>query len=196
MILKLKIGVTREGAEALRARLEASGGEATVEQAGEGWVLRVSGPSEVAVAAAGAPETERVLSYHPEGSGLDAGAGTPVFPDHLLRQGVAVLLLLAVLVLLAGFLAPGLADRADPMTPPDPVRPAWYFAGFHVLVKMFPAGWESLGALLGLAFLAVFLVFPALDRGPLRSLARRRAAWAALLGGVLWIGLTVLGVFF
>lgn len=69
------------------------------------------------------------------------------WPDQLLRDGVASLVVMAAvlsIVLWTG--GPHLGAPADPTEPYSAARPEWYFLFLFQWLKYFPAGWEVVGA--------------------------------------------------
>ena len=108
----------------------------------------------------------------------------PLYPDFLVRQGVAFTGLTVILMTLATFADRPLGAAADPRSAPVGMRPPWYFLPFHQIVRSAPR--ELLGVdgarfivsavcLLGLVALAL----PFLDqRG---SKVTAWVAWGLLL---------------
>ncbi len=81
---------------------------------------------------------ERVAEERPAGQ---------FWPDQLLRDGVASLVVMATvlgLVLWTG--GAHLGAPADPTEPYAAARPEWYFLFLFQWLKYFPAGWEVVGA--------------------------------------------------
>lgn len=69
------------------------------------------------------------------------------WPDQLLRDGVASLVVMAtVLVLVLWTGGAHLGAPADPTEPYAAARPEWYFLFLFQWLKYFPAGWEVVGA--------------------------------------------------
>jgi ubiquinol-cytochrome c reductase cytochrome b subunit len=88
------------------------------------------------------------------------------WPDQVLRDGVAglVVLLVVLLLVLWDGGAP-LGAPADPVEPYAAARPEWYFMFLFQWLKYFPAGWEVVGAHLfpGLVF-GVIALMPIIGR--------------------------------
>lgn len=81
----------------------------------------------------------------PEGAEKDPDGN--FWPDQVLRDGVASLIVMATvmgLVLWTG--GAHLGAPADPTEPYSAARPEWYFLFLFQWLKYFPAGWEVVGA--------------------------------------------------
>lgn len=69
------------------------------------------------------------------------------WPDQVLRDGVAILIVMATVLGLALWSGgPDLGAPADPTEPYAAARPDWYFLFLFQWLKYFPAGWEVVGA--------------------------------------------------
>lgn len=69
------------------------------------------------------------------------------WPDQLLRDGVASLVVMATVLGLALWTGGAhLGAPADPTEPYSAARPEWYFLFLFQWLKYFPAGWEVVGA--------------------------------------------------
>jgi quinol-cytochrome oxidoreductase complex cytochrome b subunit len=107
------------------------------------------------------------------GAGSDGEEGLPFFPNHMLRQLVVALLLVAVLVTLAAFWPRPFAESADPFTVPPDLRPLGIPATILVGAGRLPFG---LG-LVGLPILFLLLaVLPLVDRSEGEGIVRRPLA--------------------
>ena len=104
----------------------------------------------------------------------------PLYPDFLVRQGVAWIGVLVVVMSLAIFVDRPLGEAADPRIPsPVGAHPPWYFLPFHQIVRTAPhelLGIEGPRFLVGAAcfFGALGLLLPFLDRK-----GSRLVAWLA-----------------
>ncbi len=118
--------------------------------------------------------------------------GIPFFPVHVAKEGVVVVLLLAVLVTLSVLVPWEIGEPADPLSTPAHIKPEWYFLPSYQLLKYFEGPY---GAIIGIfaCSLPFFLLFlwPFLDRGKERHPKRRPLAVGfGLLGllGALFLG--------
>lgn len=69
------------------------------------------------------------------------------WPDQLLRDGVASLVVMATVLALVLWTGGAPLDApADPTEPYSAARPEWYFLFLFQWLKYFPAGWEVIGA--------------------------------------------------
>jgi ubiquinol-cytochrome c reductase cytochrome b subunit len=84
-------------------------------------------------------------------------AGAPWWPDQALRNAVACLAVTATLLALivrqrifspTGQLGAELGAPADPSEPYSAARPEWYFLFLFQFLKLFPSGWEIVGAVI------------------------------------------------
>jgi len=62
----------------------------------------------------------------------------PLYPDFLVRQGVAFTGLTVVIMTLGTFVERPLGVVADPAAPPIGARPPWYFLPFHQIIRAAP----------------------------------------------------------
>jgi ubiquinol-cytochrome c reductase cytochrome b subunit len=99
---------------------------------------------------------------------------TAFWPDQVLKDAVACLAVLAVVLFLIirprlfaphGQLGPELGAPADPSEPYSAARPEWYFLFLFQFLKLFPGGTEVWGAIVipALAMITLFF-FPLLGR--------------------------------
>ena len=93
----------------------------------------------------------------------------PFWPNFVLRESVAWMVLLGVLLTVAVILAPSLGPGADLMAPaPEGIKPEWYFLFLFQTLKIFPAKvffvtGEAL-AVLAISLVVAFLFFlPLID---------------------------------
>ncbi len=156
----------------------------------------------------------QVGSGNPDGTDLRAGprgnrwsadapvATVPYHPYQTLKDLVAAgvfMTVLAAVVLLAPdlgglVLEPGNLVPADPLSTPEHIRPAWYFAPYYAMLRSVPG--RGAGALLVFAAIAVLFLVPWLDRGTAVSVRQRGPAAKAMLGllAASFIGLGLLGL--
>ena len=64
--------------------------------------------------------------------------GTPFFPNHLLKEVIAIYIVLGILLTLAVFLPFKLHDKANPLSTPEGIKPEWYFLWVYQALKYFP----------------------------------------------------------
>lgn len=140
----------------------------------------------------------------PAGRGAQGKYGTePFFPNHVIRQGILLCLLFALLVFLASFFPPPMHPKADPFDTPQDVRPEWYFLAAHRFLRLaenlsFLGAWapKMLGILAqGLGAMVLWFL-PFWDTNPERHPARRPTAIRVGIGLVFFfLGMTIWGYF-
>ena len=118
-----------------------------------------------------------------------------VWPHLLVRQGVAALsILLLVLVLAVLFDAP-LTDIANPTVTPNPEKAPWYFAGLQELLAHFHP--LIAGVLIPGAIGGALIALPYIDRSPWLATNHRKVATITFTTFlVLWVILTIIGFAF
>jgi len=118
--------------------------------------------------------------------------GIPFFPVHVAKEGVVVVLLIAVLVTLSVLSPWEIGEPADPLSTPVHIKPEWYFLPSYQLLKYFKG---SAGAVLGILAcsvpFALLFFWPLLDRGKERHPKKRPIAVGVGLVGL--IGALFLG---
>lgn len=140
-----------------------------------------------------------------KGGNTGAAADTPFWPDFALRELRAWLIVIAGLLIVAGFLPPTVGTQADTLAPTPEVRPEWYFLGFYRILKMFPASLLGIDQLRWAVFAGMLVgagmaALPILDAPPLAGTRpRRRGVWLsfALVGlsaGLGWLLSALAGV--
>jgi len=119
----------------------------------------------------------------------------PFWPDQLIRDMLAVCLVLLVLIGLAAFATPPFTGPADPIDTTYQPKPEWNFLFLYQMLKLFPGHLEVLGtAGIPLLGLLAMLAIPWLDRSPERSPRRRLAMmFLALLVAITVTAFTILG---
>jgi len=116
--------------------------------------------------------------------------GVPFFPNHLLKEVIAIFIILAILFTLAIFLPFKLHDKADPLVTPEGIKPEWYFLWVYQALKYFPPNMLFLtGKAVGVILMFVVIVFlqfiwPILDNAPERHPKKRRLS-IIIVGGFL-----------
>lgn len=103
------------------------------------------------------------------------GSPTPFYPVQLFKDAVVVLGGLAIIVYFATAFPPALEAMADPSGTDFAPRPEWYFLGLYELLKIMPAGFEVVAAVIIPTLISggMFLL-PWIDRGSSRHPARRQ----------------------
>jgi ubiquinol-cytochrome c reductase cytochrome b subunit len=123
--------------------------------------------------------------------------GRPFYPDFVAKEAFAVALYFIVMFCIIA-LAPGLFlpheanTPADPLNTPLHIRPEWYFRAPYEILKLIPS--KFLGIALQVILVAVFILWPFLDKSPRYNILKRPLMLAVFLGTVVaWIGLTIWG---
>ncbi len=126
----------------------------------------------------------------------DFAPRVPFFPKQALRDTVAIFIAFAVLFTLAATANAPLERIADPTDTTYVPRPEWYFLWLFQLLRVFQGPLEIIaGTVLPALAIAVLFAMPFLDRGHVRRVTQRTAAFAALSFAVLgWAGLTFVAV--
>ncbi len=118
------------------------------------------------------------------------------FPNFLFREAIAALIMVAVIIALSFMHPMKTGDPADPSDSAFKPRPEWYFMAPFYLLKIFPSSMEAVPTVVGPALLFIgLLVFPFIDRDPVRSPMKRPVAMTLMAVGVIaTIAFTILGV--
>lgn len=126
----------------------------------------------------------------PPGRGIEPGsAGEPYYPNHVLRQLIAVFLVVGIVVTLASLYPRPLSRAADPFTPSETLPTLWYPAALLRASTHYLGGW-GLALLVALGVLLALL--PLLDRSAERRPLRRpvvtgATALVVVVLAALWI---------
>jgi len=104
----------------------------------------------------------------------------PFFPNHLLSEIALSFAILGLIVIFASLFPTKLAEKYDPLNPPQILEPEWYFMGVYQVLKT--EGVQPIHGviLLGVLGLLVILV-PFIDRSIKRAPRDRPLMMAAAL---------------
>jgi quinol-cytochrome oxidoreductase complex cytochrome b subunit len=126
---------------------------------------------------------------------LDEQEPVMVWPHLLVRHGVAALVVMVVVLLLALFFNAPLREIANPLNTPNPEKAPWYFAALQELLSHFHP--MVAGVLVPGAIIIGLIALPYMDRNPRLSLRFRKVAVATFtVFMVVWIILTLIGFMF
>jgi ubiquinol-cytochrome c reductase cytochrome b subunit len=118
--------------------------------------------------------------------------GIPFFPNHLLKEIIAALVIIGVLIALATFFPAPIEPKADPFTTPSHIKPEWYFLAMYQILKIVPN--EKLSIIMQGVLIFLLILVPFLDRNQERKLSKRPWALRILITCVLvFLGLTIWG---
>ena len=127
----------------------------------------------------------------------DYPQGQPFYPDFIRKGAIAVAVYFMVMFCIIAFV-PGLFLSLDAATPADPlktplhIRPEWPFRAAYEVLKLIPI--KFLGIAVQLVLLAVFILWPFLDKSPERNILKRPLLLSLFLGTIaVWIALTIKG---
>lgn len=88
----------------------------------------------------------------------------PFFPNHLLSETALAFAVLGLLVVFASLFPAKLAEKYDPLNPPQILEPEWYFMGVYQILKT-----QGVQPIHGVALLLVLgmllIIVPFIDRG-------------------------------
>lgn len=133
----------------------------------------------------------------------DVPGAIPFWPNHLLKEVVAALLVVMLMAVLVVLSPAPMLNQADPFSTPSHIKPEWYFLAAYQFLKFaehlrFLGEWapKVLGVgVMGLVAL-VMLFLPFVDRNPERAPARRPISMAfGVVTTLLFIGFTIWGHF-
>jgi ubiquinol-cytochrome c reductase cytochrome b subunit len=97
--------------------------------------------------------------------------GRPFFPNHFLKEVIAVYLVIGILLTLAVLYPFPLHEKANPFQTPEGIKPEWYLMYAYQFLKYVP----KVAGLVTMGLFAVLLFFiPFLDRSPYRHPRKRK----------------------
>lgn len=111
----------------------------------------------------------------PPPSGTEVRPGEPFYPNHMLRQLIALLLTLGVVISLAALWPRPLARPADPFAPAAALRVLWFPAAMLRAATHYLGEW---GLTVIITVVVLLALLPLLDRSPERRPLRRPVATA------------------
>lgn len=115
--------------------------------------------------------------------------GRPFFPNHFLKEVIAVYLVIGVLFTLAILYPFPLHEEANPFQTPEGIKPEWYLIYSYQFLKYVP---KVIGLVsMGLFVILLFLI-PFLDKSPHRHPRKRKLVTS--LGVVVLFLALVLGI--
>ena len=118
-----------------------------------------------------------------------------VWPHLLVRQGVAVLAVLLLVLFIAVFVDAPLRSIADPTVTPNPEKAPWYFAALQELLAHFHP--LVAGVLVPGAIIIGLVALPYIDRSRWLKPRHRKVAIATFSTFmVIWLILTLVGFMF
>jgi len=104
----------------------------------------------------------------------------PFFPNHILSEIALAFAILGLIVIFASLFPTRLAEKYDPLNPPQILEPEWYFMGVYQVLKT--EGVQPIHGVILLGVLGVLVVLvPLLDRGTGRAPKDRPLMMAAAL---------------
>lgn len=102
------------------------------------------------------------------------------FPNHLLSEIALSLAILGFILIFASLFPTRLAEKYDPLNPPQFLEPEWYFMGVYQVLKT--QGVQPIHGVILLAVLGLLVILvPFVDRGTRRSPRERPLMMAAAL---------------
>jgi len=102
----------------------------------------------------------------------------PFFPNHLLSEIALAFAILGLIVVFASLFPVKLAEKYDPLRPPQILEPEWYFMGVYQFLKTQEV--EPMHAVVLLSVLGILLILvPFIDRGTRRAPRDRPLMMAA-----------------
>ena len=119
------------------------------------------------------------------------------WPDQLLKDGIAILIIFILLSGFAIYFEAPLESIADPTDTSYVPKPEWYFLSMYQLQKYFPGNLEVIGTIIipTIGVLALMLL-PFYDKNKSRKLKDRKLALSLMTLAIIGVGiLTLLGAY-
>jgi hypothetical protein len=123
-----------------------------------------------------------------------------VWPELVLRETIATLVAVILLVILSVFFDAPLEEIADPSFSMNPSKAPWYFLGLQELLVYFTP-WVA-GVAIPLLIIIGLMAIPYIDIGRRDKMGNvifiyeKKIRWLFSVGLCLWIVLTVVGLYF
>ncbi len=93
------------------------------------------------------------------------------FPDHIMSEMTAVILLLTLYTIMAIFFSAELDVKANPAVTPVGIKPEWYFLFLFAFLHYVS---PLIGTIIPVVLLGLLIALPWLDRNPERALGKRK----------------------
>jgi ubiquinol-cytochrome c reductase cytochrome b subunit len=128
---------------------------------------------------------------------VDYPDGPPFYPYFVSRETLMIVIYLVIMFAIialapALFLPKDTALPADPLNTPEHIRPEWYFLAPYQMLKLIPN--KFLGIALQLILVAVFVLWPLIDKSKQANILKRPFLLALFLGTmVAWVVLSLWG---
>jgi len=113
----------------------------------------------------------------------------PLFPNHVLTEGIIAILILYLLTIMAILFPAGLGNQADPLVTPEHIKPEWYFYASFRWLKLTNVFFGVLGQV---AFAGIIILWPFIDRIFEEKLPKAElSVWIGVFGFSFYLALTV-----
>ncbi len=113
----------------------------------------------------------------------------PLFPNHVLTEGIIAILILYMLTIMAIMFPAGLGEQANPLVTPEHIKPEWYFYASFRWLKITNV---YIGVLGQIAFVGIIILWPFIDRVMENKFPKAEmSVWIGILGFSFYLALTV-----
>jgi quinol-cytochrome oxidoreductase complex cytochrome b subunit len=116
----------------------------------------------------------------------------PFFPNHLLSEIALAFVVLGLIVVFASLFPVRLAEKYDPLNPPQILEPEWYFMPVYQFLKT-----ETVQPVFAVALMSLiavlFVLVPFIDRGGRRVRERPLMIAVAFIVALQFLALTAYG---